>query len=53
MGRMEQRFGRCSRLPLHESVDLSDSVLFADGCDVEINHGGRQVSVARVLLDQL
>ena len=50
---MEQRFGRRSRLPLHESVDLGDRVFFADGCDVEIDHRGGQESMAQILLDQL
>lgn len=48
-----QRLARCSRLPLHDGVDLCDGILLANGCDVEINHRGRQVSVAQVLLDQL
>ena len=48
-----QRLVRCSRLPLHECVDLGHRILFPKACDVEIDHGGRQVRVAHILLDHL
>ena len=38
---------------LHSSVHFNDSVLFPGGCGVEKEHGGRHLSVANVLLDQL
>ena len=50
---MVQRLARCSRFPLHDRIDLGYCILLANGCDMEIDHGGRQVSVAQVLLNQL
>ena len=43
MAGIVQRLARCSRLPLHDRVDLGNRVLLPNGCDVEIDHRGRQV----------
>lgn len=48
-----QRIARCSRLPLHDRVDLGYCILLANGGDMEIDHRGRQMSMGQVLLNQL